>query len=72
MVYEVKITEHRERIVKVKAADEDEAIAITADLIDDGAINIFDEPEIGLTVECEFGENEIDTEETIFEKEAEL
>ena len=30
MIYEVKITEHRERIVKVKAADEDEAIAITS------------------------------------------
>lgn len=72
MIYEVKITEHRERIVKVKAADEDEAITITADLIDDGTINIFDEPEIGLTVECEFEGDEINTEETIFEKEAGL
>lgn len=71
MVYEVKITEHRERIVKVKAADEDEAIAITSDLIDDGNINIFDEPEIRLTVECGFEEDETGTEETIFEKEAE-
>ena len=71
MVYEVKITEHRERIVKVKAEDEDEAIAITSDLIDDGTINIFDEPEITLTVECGFEEDETDTEETIFEKEAE-
>lgn len=72
MVYEVKITEHRESIVKVKAADENEAIAITADLIDDGTINIFDEPEIGLTVEYGFEEDEAGTEETIFTKEAGL
>lgn len=72
MVYEIKITEHRERIVKVKAADEDEAIDIASELIDDGTINIFDEPEIALTVECGFEEDEIDTEETIFEKEAGL
>lgn len=72
MIYEVKITEHRERIVKVKAADEDEAITITADLIDDGTINIFDEPKIGLTVEYGSEEDEAGTEETIFEKEAGL